>query len=743
MAQFRITGPDGGVYSVTAPDNASDDQIMQVFKGHLGQDQEKPHVDQSYLAGLARTGIGQGVAFGLGDEIAAGARSLFGNETYDDALKDERAKVEQFRDENPKTALIAELGGSLATPGVGLATGALKPAATILGKVAQGAGIGAGLGGLYGITSSEGGDGDIIDQAENRISGGLKGALFGGITGGVVPAVGAVAGSSLNKLRDTAVPAIKRFRSGVDEAADDIMASRLGAAGDTPQSLRTQLAEADRAGTFYGGGKSASTTESPLALADLSPSLQKLAGSASRSSDEAAMRAEAFLGTRQTGTPPRSLSGMDAVADSGLSARNPLAPLERGAEPAGQYERVKDALTRSMTLKDKDFHEFGENAYRTEQSMMAALKQRSDQLYGDARNASQNFNVSPVITPLIQRFANDAAAAPVGQASLIKKALRQFTTGNGNVVTSLDGFDKAKQAVDDMVEAARNNGNKNAARLLTDIKNKLIAAVDSVPDQQIGEKYKAARNYFSSQMEMKDAIDLGRKAFSENSDVVADQFAGLTEGQKKLFRLGLIESFEANMGRKKRSNDITQIFETPRVQDLLRDVIPRSEKSTATFADRPERFGDFVANEKMMVKTGNKVLGNSATQERAMDDAKFTRQGLGQMIDGLKGSGLTGVALEAVSAVANKIFGMREDVSAEIARRLFTAKPQEREQILQRIEQVYGKAKMPKFLSAMSKISVIGNAGVAAQIGAQSGERNLRGGSGPRYDDFGNLRTSP
>lgn len=746
MGQFRITAPDGSAYNVTAPDDASDEQIMQVVHGHLNGEDSKPRLDQSYLAGLARTALGQGTAFGLGDEIAAGARSLIGGEKYDDALKDERAKVKQFEDENPIASTVGELGGSLITPGIGLATGALKPAATVLGKIGQGALVGGGLGGLYGAASADGGDGDIIDQAANRLEGGVKGALSGAAVGGLIPAAGAAAGGVLTGVRNTANPAIKAFRGKIDDAADDIMAARLRSAGETPDAMRDQLAAADRAGTFYGGGKSASVTESPMALADLAPSMQKLAGSASRSSDEAATRADAFLTTRQTGVPPRSLGGMDAIADAGLTARNPLAPLEKNADPAGQYERVKDALTRSMTLKDKDFHEFGENAYRTEQSMMEALKTKSDQLYSDARNASQNFNIQSVISPVIQKIANDAASAPIGEARLIKGALRQFTTGDGNVVTSLDGFDKAKRAVDGLVGVARTRGDKNAERVLTGVKNDLVAAVDAVPDQAIGPKYKAARNYFSSQMDMKDAIDLGRSALKENSDVVSDQFSGLSEGQKKLFRLGLIESFEANMGRAKRTNDITQAFETPRVQDLLREVIPRSEKAGATFADRPERFGDFIANEKAMVKTGNKVLGNSATQERAMDDAKFTRQGIGQMIDGLRGSGLTGVALEAASVGLNKIFGMREDVAAEISRRLFSADPAQREAVLQRLEQVYGKARLPQFLSAMSKVGMVSNSGLAAMAGQHQGNNvqpSLKGGIGPNYDAYGNLRGAP
>jgi DNA replication initiation complex subunit (GINS family) len=709
----------------------------------------KKRPDQSYTAGLARAGIGQGTLFGLGDEGMALIRAL-GDETYSDALKDERAKVESFREENPGTALAAELAGSFVTPGLGLATGALRAGAnaTRLAKIGQGVKVGAGFGAAYGAASSEGGDGTILDQAYNRGKGALAGGILGAGLGGALPIATGAIGGAARKVADFASPAVARYTNGVDAAADTVMAQRLREAGDVPQAMRDQLAEAQRVGTFYGGGRSASVTETPLALADVSPSMQKLAGSASRSSGEANARAEAFIGTRQTGVTPKNESAVRFADEGGIAHRNPLGPLSKDAAPAGQYERVKDALTRSMTLEDKDFHKFGQNAYRTEQAMMASLKSEADKLYGEARKAAQNFNVQPVIRPVVEKYASAVLDMPIGEATLVKRALRQFTTGNGQLVTSLDGFDKAKRVVDGLIGRARTSGDKNAERVLTGIKNDMIAAVDAAPGY--GDKYKAARNYYSSQMEMKDAIDLGRQAFKENSDVVADQFGGLTEGQQKLFRLGLIESFEANIGRKKRTNDVTQIFETPRVQDLLRVVVPRTETATgrvkkgAVYADRPERLADLVGNEKTMVKSNNKILGNSATAERLADDAKFTRQGLGQMITNLRSSGgVTGVILEATATGLNKIFGMREDVAAEVGRRLFTAKPDDIERILQRLEKA-SPQKAARFYEFLSHASAATGAAVAGQTGqaaanVQPSEMELQGQTPyrRRFDDQG------
>lgn len=680
--------------------------------------------DQGYAHGLARTGIGQGTLLGLGDEGMALLRSM-GEETYDDALSDERAKIDAFRKENPKAALAAELAGSFVTPGLGVAGGVLKAGANVgrLAKIGQGIKVGGAYGAAYGAASSEGGDGDLIEQGIERGKGALKGGALGATFGAALPIATGTIGGAVSKAKDFAAPAIARYTKGVDDAADVVMAQRLGK--DTPQAFRDQLEEAKRVGTFYSGGDKASVTESPLGLVDLSPGMQKLGGNASRNSGEANARAEAFIGTRQTGVTPKNATQAQYADEAGIVNRNPFAPLEKDADPAGQYERVKDALTRSMTLEDKDFHKFGDNAYRTEQAMMKALKTEADKLYGQARTAAQNFNVQPVIRPVVEKYAAAVLDMPVGEAKLVKNTLHQFTTGNGHLVTSLEGFDKAKRAVDGLIGRARTAGDKNAERVLTGIKNDMIAAVDAAP--AYGDKYKAARNYFSSQMEMKDAIDLGRQAFKENADIVADQFRGLTEGQQKLFRLGLIESFEANLGRGKRTNNVTQMFETPRIQELLREVVPRTQTKTgrvkmkggapAVYADRPQRLGDFLANEKTMVGTRDTVLGGPATAERLASDAKFTRQGLGQMITNLRsGGGVTGVILEATATGLNKIFGMREDVAAEVGRRLFTAKPADIERILQRLEKA-SPQKAALFYEFLSRASAATGAAVAGQTG--------------------------
>ena len=79
--------------------------------------------------------------------------------------------------------------------------------------------------------------------------------------------------------------------------------------------------------------------------------------------------------------------------------------------------------------------------------------------------------------------------------------------------------------------------------------------------------------------------------------------------------------------------------------------------------------------------------------------------------------GVSGTILEATSMALNKVFGMREDVASEIGRRLFTAKPAEREAILTRLESLSpgAMASVRKELADMGLALTAATSGQAAQ----------------------------
>mgnify|MGYP003136202810 CR=1 FL=1 len=91
---------------------------------------------------LARA-IGQGLTFGFADEAEGFARSVLGDESYQEARDSARAGLEQFREEMPLAAYGSEIVASIPSAVVG---GAGLTAARLAGKIPQAAAMGAAYG---------------------------------------------------------------------------------------------------------------------------------------------------------------------------------------------------------------------------------------------------------------------------------------------------------------------------------------------------------------------------------------------------------------------------------------------------------------------------------------------------------------------------------------------------------------------------------------------------------------------
>ena len=128
--------------------------------------QPEAQQDSGYGTGLARA-IGQGLSFGFGDEIEAFLKK--GDGTYEDKLAEIRTAMAQFAEQNPNTALGAELVGSIPTAlvgGAGLARAGVTGAAKVAGIE----------GALYGFGAGEGG---AAERAKSAAVGGTIGAAVG------------------------------------------------------------------------------------------------------------------------------------------------------------------------------------------------------------------------------------------------------------------------------------------------------------------------------------------------------------------------------------------------------------------------------------------------------------------------------------------------------------------------------------------------------------------------------------
>jgi len=170
-----------------------DDEQTAAPQGFTFDDEDTQKT--SYLRGLGQT-ISQGTTLGFSDEIVGmlvasaaeirdvvtpGNDGMSFNEVRQDVTGLERESQQQFAQENPKTALGAEVVGGLATGGAGAAKVLGLSTVKNLPKVTKYAIGGAIPGAIYGTGAAEEGD---------RIVGGAVGGAMGAGFGAGLPVVG-------------------------------------------------------------------------------------------------------------------------------------------------------------------------------------------------------------------------------------------------------------------------------------------------------------------------------------------------------------------------------------------------------------------------------------------------------------------------------------------------------------------------------------------------------------------------
>jgi hypothetical protein len=624
---------------------------------------------------------------GLLDEfVAAPANALLygltGGRTgapYEKALELERERSRVADEQNPAMAATGKLAAGLATGGNLLA--GVAPAATLAGRVGQGVAIGAPLAAVEGFTRGEGGLGNRMEEAG-------KSAAIGGAVGAAFPVVGAGLSRAYGAAADAVAPGITRMRSGPEAAADEILARRIAREGSSPAQKRLDL----QTGQQMARVDSNSQAQLPETLADTSDAMQRLTGSVYRAGGEAGNFAKWELQGRQRGPD------------------NPFAP-GAAAQPPGQRQRLLDTTERTLLIKTSD------TARKTDQRIMADQARQGRDLYNQAYNSSEAFDLDPAIQAMalkVQQYPGPFAAQLQRAVNLFRKS---GTKGNAPYwVDDIRRFDSAKKALDDQIDVAQRAGKNNLVRELTDFKQSLLTAVhgfDNAGNATRNRVYDQARKTWGSAAENREAIELGRSALRDGSEISAENYRALTQGQQTLFRLGFMESLRNAMGRTRPGNDATLLFQEPRVQDLMSAIIPASKGKNAVFNNRPERFGEILQREERMVQTRNAVLGNSATAQRQQDDMEFAGDTLRNMYDRFRQApGLVNMGIEAVGVGIQKMFGYRQDVALALAQRLLTTDRATQNQILARLRARGGPDVFARFADTVDRS--------AAQIAASS-----------------------
>jgi hypothetical protein len=490
------------------------------------------------------------------------------------------------------------------------------------------------------------------------------------------------------------------------------LADTLVRAGKTPDDLRTALTEAYEATRF----NSNSYAQNVAALGDLDESLMRLAGSISRQHPEASRVIREFIEARQTGHTPAGVSATEMAA-RGLPTR------ERFSQPAtvgqaertlgrrfpgdkddilsmGMVDRSVEALKRAMLLEAHEYHGHARTGLATEGLILKRARDAAQANYDEAVTANQGVNLRDAIDTTFAKWLQDAAESQSpGVEALVKRVHGMFRSGP----IELRQFDRIKREVDDIIKGFLGKANKSGVHrggYLSDVMDDLLKAVD---DSTGGEAslYRAARAEYGSDMKMIDAYKAGLKAFDDNAEVTAETFLQLaTKGEQKMFRNGMIDSMRLRGQRMPRTHDFTKVFETQRVEEILAATIPRSEKSTAVFANRPVRFGKYIDTQKKTVEGRQTALGGSMTARNQADDAAFDAQ---RVVSGLMelGRSPSSWLINRISDYAEKAFGIDADAASALAHMLFSADSQQQLTVLREVAARMPPDRMTRFRNLM------------------------------------------
>lgn len=620
----------------------------------------------------------QGVTFGFADEIAGGFGGVmdwmgFGpkgsegtfSEGYDRTVNKARGNLDAYRERNPTTALVGEIGGAVATlPVAGAmnivrAPAAISKAAPLAARAANSVGRGAAAtansaatGAAYGAAYGAGAaDGDIGERA----SGALEGGTMGGILGAAAPAVIGVGKKALSAAVGTPAKALKN------------------AAAPRRQAERMMVEAA-----------------------------KKDAATAGRTLDDTALGLEIM---NSQGVPIRPL-------DTGATTRD-LGRTALSASPQGKdilNEMVNKRFETQAARAADTITKFapGVNAPAKRKFLEQAGKAARTPLYRQAykEGASiwnpelQQLTLSPSMQKAIrkaEKIGADKAAIenvrpPTHPFKVNKDGTLEMVPG---VQPNLRFWDAVKQSLDKQYKKAVRAGDSGGARDIQGIRHKLLEQLDAAAPT-----YKKARGVAQTFFGADDALEAG-KAFTRrpgDNAGVRDALAQMSKPERELFGEGFATQIIDDLRNVRyRQTITTKIMESPAARE-------RFELALGPKAAR--EMEAMLQIESIMDLGRAAIQGGAVDRQRDVMNA-LTQMGIGTgvglwatnnpgdmktwIIAGLVAGGLRGGRAVAgrLSAAGN------EAVARELATMLASDNPQTFRRAIERI------AASPKMFEAL------------------------------------------
>ena len=525
------------------------------------------------IKGGAREFAG-GALFEFADEGEAAIRAPFSDQNYDDILREVRQNRARFSQEQPAAAMglnVAGGIGSMFIPGAGVAGQVLR-AGTGIGKLASPVARTMATSAAQGVIGGIGAGENTKERFTMGLAGGALGAGLGVGMYGI--------GRGAQFARDVRAA---RADTGVnaEAVASDILAGRV----QDVAALRQQLVRDANIGA-------------PTTLATATPEISRLTDVVLRAPSEGREALAETIARQQAGAPGRAqqalrtalptpdyFASMDQVIGTMRQNADQLYGAAYAAAPEIRDPRILKALD-SPDIQSA----YMDAVKNSQREMQAALLRGED---------PSQYAMSELFTPRL-----DAEGALVG------------IDPTGKKIPDLRSLDQIKQALDRRISGLYASGQGGDATALRQVRDAFVTRLDQVGPPE----YKAARAQYKGDIEIRDALELGRQAagnklrWQEVAKTARDASPGERRALTTGFMQNLMQRFEDSSRRR---NFAREIIDNDNIRNKLRVLTPPDEFKVLEAALRREGES-FEQGSRVM--TGSQTF-ERISEARAVEDA--------------------------------------------------------------------------------------------------------------------------
>lgn len=408
-------------------------------------------------------------------------------------------------------------------------------------------------------------------------------------------------------------------------------------------------------------------------------------------------------GLQRAGTPATLMTdpSMRGLSETALASASPAESRASLEELERQHEGARGRIDTQVQQGLKPTGSY----FQTQKNLTSALYSNSKPLYEALYKKYPGVVISPEIGEIFKTDTGKAA---------IKEAIRLMDI-EGNPIGKVDALgvvkkpslqflDYVKRGLDSMVEKVEPNGVPSTeGRALRNLRTKFRDAVDAAAPGD----YKAARQQYAGDLEVRDALEEGRLFHKFQPEELQARANGMSKAEKSAFRTGI-------------SQRLMEYIDSPTADvDTARRIVgsPKMLQSLKPFFDTPQEFDVFqraLAQEVELFGSTRELMnaGKRGQMQRQRGDQESRVRNAAREVTGFDMTR----PLNWATRILNRVPDMTQEQANEVLRILQSNDPAAMASFSRRIGAVKAKKPMTGRRALVAGAATLAGAGVGALL---------------------------